>query len=152
MKRYPWWPPLPEGAKAWRGYLTGLVLVLLAGWLTLTGLFLQALLQGDAGIAKGGAAAAVLLLLVLMALAFPWLLLTVGLIVATVHLRRQIPQWFRPWRRRAVIAKYEVRRWSEHAARPLVGMYRLGALARGLVGLPRRVWRRLAEPPQEHLP
>ncbi len=152
MRRSPWWPPLPEAAKAWRGYLVGLVLVLLAGWLVLTGLFLQALFQGDAGIAKGGAAAAVLLLLVLMALAFPWLLLTVGLIVATVHIRRQLPLWFRPWRRRAVIAKHEARRWSDRAARPLVAAYRVGALVRGLVGLPQRLWHRLAEPPQEHLP
>ncbi len=152
MRRSPWWPPLPEAAKPWRGYLVGLVLVLLAGWLTLTGLFLQALFRGDAGIAQGGAAAAVLLLLVLMALAFPWLLLTVGMIVATVHVRQRLPQWFRPWRRRAVIAKYEARRWSDRAARPLVAAYRTGALVRELASLPRRLWHRLAEPPQEHLP
>lgn len=152
MKPSPWWPPLPEAAKARRGYLVGLLLVLLVGWLTLTGLFLQALFQGDAGIAQGGATAAVLLLLVCMVLAFPWLLLTVGMMAVTMRIRRQLPQWFRPWQQRAVIAKYEARRWSDRAVRPLMAAYRIGVLVRGLVSLPQRLWHRLAEPPDERLP
>ncbi len=143
MKHYPWWPPLPDSLRPWRWVLFTLLVVLFLGWLVIVGLFVAAIWQGEDGIAQAGAAAASMLLLVFLGLGFPWLFLLVALAYGVRAARKSLSQWLLPWRRRAIVVKYESRRWSGRIARPVISAYGGWAWVRSLATLPRRLWRAL---------